>query len=244
MIKTVVLDLDGTLLNTLDDINDSLNIALNENGFEGCSLEDTKRYLGHGVSMLVHRAISRFEHNDLQEANVLQSYTREYDERKTNKTNVYFGINELLQYLKENNIKTAVLSNKNHDDTVEVVNKYFGEDYFDIVRGKQKGIPVKPDPTSLFEILEELRVHHEEVLYVGDSEADMEVANNANIKKVGCAYGYRDIDTLNIYNPDYVVNSPLEIIDILKDLNQFVEEEFVIEEEDDGDLSQASNEQM
>ena len=109
------------------------------------------------------------------------------------------------------------------------------------VAGKQKGYPTKPDPSLLFEVLSQLHVHHEEVIYVGDGETDMEVANNANLKKIGCAYGYRNIDILNIYNPDFVVNSPLEIIQIIKEMNTVIEDEVI---EDNDDASQASNEQL
>ncbi|MGM9857818.1 MAG: HAD family hydrolase [Bacilli bacterium] len=241
MIRAVVFDLDGTLLNTIDDINDSLNYALEQNGFSPITLEDTKRYIGNGVSMLIHRALASSPHNEIQEANIKDCYSLEYTERKTNKTNVYYGIKELIEYLQENEIKMAVLSNKDHSDTTEIIEKYFGNNVFDVVVGKQKGFPTKPDPSLLFEVLSQLHVHHEEVIYVGDSEADMEVANNANLKKIGCAYGYRNTDILNIYNPDFVVNSPLDIIQIIKDINTTIEEEIEI---DDDDASQASNKQL
>ena len=241
MIRAVVFDLDGTLLNTIDDIHDSLNYALEQNGFNTISLEDTKRYIGNGVSMLIHRALASTPHNEAQEANVSKCYSLEYAERKTNKTNVYYGIKELIEYLKTNGIKMAVLSNKDHSDTVEIIDKYFGNEIFYVVVGKQKGYPTKPDQSLLFEVLSQLHVHHEEVIYVGDGETDMEVANNANLKKIGCAYGYRNIDILNIYNPDFVVNSPLEIIQIIKELNTVIEDEVI---EDNDDASQASNEQL
>lgn len=242
MLTTIVFDLDGTLLNTIEDIRDSLNIALEKFGFESCTIDQAKEYLGSGVKMLVHRALRPFEHTESDEVNVFQIYTQEYEEHKTNKTNTYFGITELLSELKSRGVKIAVLSNKYHDDVVELMNRYFGENTFDIIHGKMHGVPVKPDPTGLVDIMHELHSHAEEVLVVGDSEVDMELASNTGVKKCAVTWGYRPYEVLSTYAPDYIVNEPKEILNIVNELRpEIIEEEEAPKVDDFDDASQASN---
>ena len=125
---------------------------------------------------------------------------------------------ELLDYIKQKNIKCAVFSNKKYENTVYIVNHLFKENTFDFIYGKKEGYPLKPDTRALDLILDELKVKKEEVLYVGDSDVDMKTAINGNLIKVAVTYGYRDKNILLSYNPDYIVSSPLEIKSILEQI--------------------------
>ncbi len=243
MLTTIVFDVDGTLLNSIEDIKDSLNIALTKLNFEPCTTEQVKRYVGSGVKVLVHRALRPFEHTDSDEGNVLQIYNSEYEEHKKNKTNTFFGITEVLYGLRKMGIKLAVLSNKKHEDVIDLIHHFFGTDCFDMILGKQHGIPVKPDPASLVEIMHTLHCHAEEVMVVGDGETDMELANNLGVKKCAVTWGYRSFEELESHSPDYMINEPHELLDIAQVLHEDVNEDDIIENDFD-DARQASNVQI
>ncbi|MCF0116637.1 MAG: HAD family hydrolase [Bacilli bacterium] len=230
MINAVIFDLDGTLLNTLSDLTDSLNVALQEYNFPTRTNEEVKEFLGGGIRVLVHRALKEHPHSESDEKNVLAKMHEEYDCRKMHKTNAYLGVPELIRDLKALNIKTAVLTNKLDDDAKDIIYHYFGEDAFDVICGKKDGMLPKPDPTSLFELIKELRMHQEEVIFVGDSDVDMQTALNAGVKKIGVLWGYRELNILQAYEPDYLVNEPNEILEIAKANHSDEEEEYIIED--------------
>ncbi|MCF0116823.1 MAG: HAD family hydrolase [Bacilli bacterium] len=240
MLNAIIFDLDGTLLNTLNDLTDSLNVALKEYNFSSVSQEEVRSFLGGGIKVLVHRALKGKPNCDVYENNVYTRMKVVYNERKMNKTFPYLGIPELIKQLKAMHIKTAVISNKDENETIDIINHYFGENVFNVIRGKRHGVMAKPDPTSVFEVMKELKVHQEEVLYVGDSDVDMQTAINAGIRKIAVLWGYRDYNTLVAYSPDYIANDPSDILMVARDLH---EEPLEIDEEYHDDYDEASDDE-
>ena len=147
---------------------------------------------------------------------VRATYMKEYALRQAIKTRPYEGTIDLLIELKKRGIKIGLLSNKPHQDTLRVVDFYFGLDKFDVVLGQREGIPVKPDPTALFELIDLLKTTKDKCIFVGDSDVDMMTANNGEIKKIGVLWGFRTIDVLKSKNADYIVSSADEILSIIK----------------------------
>lgn len=216
MFDSVIFDLDGTLLNTIDDICDSLNIALESQGFRTYNSEETKAFVGSGVKIMVERALGLQDYDEETFEKVRATYMKEYALRQAIKTRPYEGTIDLLIELKKRGIKIGLLSNKPHQDTLRVVDFYFGLDKFDVVLGQREGIPVKPDPTALFEIIDLLKTTKDKCIFVGDSDVDMMTANNGEIKKIGVLWGFRTIDVLKSKNADYIVSSADEILSIIK----------------------------
>ncbi len=216
MVDTIIFDLDGTLLNTIDDICDSLNIALESEGYKTYNSEETKAFVGSGVKIMVERALGNQIYTDEIFERIRQAYMKEYEVRQAIKTHPYDGIIELLVELKKMEIKIGLLSNKPHQDTLRVVEHYFGLDKFDVVLGQREGVPIKPDPTALFELIELLKTSKDNCLFVGDSDVDMKTACNGNVNKIGVLWGFRTLKDLKDNNADYIVSSPREIIEIVK----------------------------
>jgi len=216
MFDSVIFDLDGTLLNTIDDICDSLNIALESQGFRTYNSEETKAFVGSGVKIMVERALGLQDYDEETFEKVRATYMKEYALRQAIKTRPYEGTIDLLIELKKRGIKIGLLSNKPHQDTLRVVDFYFGLDKFDVVLGQREGIPVKPDPTALFELIDLLKTTKDKCIFVGDSDVDMMTANNGEIKKIGVLWGFRTIDVLKSKNADYIVSSADEILSIIK----------------------------
>ncbi|MFA5543230.1 MAG: HAD family hydrolase [Bacilli bacterium] len=206
MYKLVIFDLDGTLLNTIEDICDSLNIALKLNNLKEVSIEECKYMVGRGVNYLIEQAIgNNTELFDL----VYESYMKNYEILQKNKTRPYDGIKEILDLLKSKNIKMAVLSNKPHVDTLRVVNYYFGDNVFDIIMGKKPENRPKPYVDGAIELINTLGIHTD-ILYVGDTAVDMQTANDSGFTSVAVTWGFRKKSELSMAN--YIIETPSEIL--------------------------------
>lgn len=223
-VKAIIFDLDGTLLNTINDITKALNYALVKNGFDQVSVEEAKYLVGSGAKTLCERALNKcvaktnnqsYSNEDLQ--NVYNDYMYSYNLWKYNTTVPYQSVVKTLHLLRRSGIKLCVLSNKPERDTIDVINRYFkGE--FDIVYGSKENMPLKPDPTALFEIINSLGLTSDECAYVGDSDVDMLTGKNAKMYTVGACYGFRTKKELVASGADVTINS---FYDLLK---LFVEE--------------------
>ncbi len=215
MYKAVIFDLDGTLLDTISDITDSVNAALDELGYKQFSESEYKYFVGRGIDELIHTIIKEAKIDTLEFNKIRDGYIKEYAKRNSFKTKPYPGIIDLLNNLKNNGIKICVLSNKPHFQTLEVIEKYFRKTSFDIVFGKKDDYPIKPNPKSAQEIIKMLNLDRGNILYVGDTNTDIETAINAKLKSVGVLWGFRKSEELKEAGADFIVNNANEILNIV-----------------------------
>lgn len=218
MIKLVIFDLDGTLLNSLNDLAASVNYALRKNGFAEHPLDVFNHFVGNGVAVLLERALPEEERSLENKLQLWKDFMHYYGLHKTDLTAPYDGISSLLEALKEQRIMLAVASNKFHSATTALVRSYFGEDTFQVVYGLREDVPPKPAPDVVFDILKDTDTLAEEALYVGDSGVDMETAANAGLKSIGVLWGYRSREELENSGAVFLVERPAEILDVVKKL--------------------------
>ena len=193
MIKAVIFDLDGTLLDTLPDIHDVLNHSLEKFLLPQIGIESTKKFVGNGAKKLVERAVG--ERAELLEI-VYKNYSEEFANCFNNLTKMYPYEVETLEKLKAAGVALSILTNKPQRATERVYSKFLEKYGFSIVLGQTEYYPLKPDPTSTFAILEKLKVKKEECIFVGDGDTDIQTAKAAGIKCVSALWGYRTREEL------------------------------------------------
>ena len=211
MIKLVAFDLDGTLVNSLEDLADSANHALMDLGFPEHDVNEYRYFVGSGVDKLFERALPEGEKTEENVLRVRKEFIPYYDVHNADDSRPYPGISELLSYLQSEGIQLAVASNKYQAATEKLIAYYFPEIRFTAVFGQREGVNVKPDPAVVFDILKLADVEKENVLYVGDSGVDMQTAANANVTACGVTWGFRPRTELEKFNPAYIVDSAKEI---------------------------------
>ena len=217
MFKAAIFDLDGTLTDTLSSISYFANKALEKYGLNSIEKEKYKIMVGNGAKKLVRRMLAENNCDDEEVyQKVLIEYNTTYDNDFTYLTVVYDGIFELIDYLKENGFKLGVVSNKPHSTTVQIVDHFFPQGTFDRVYGQRENVAIKPDPTAVFEELEEFCVRPDECIYVGDTGTDMKTGRNTNAFTVGVTWGFRDEKELLENGADFIANHPSDIIKYLK----------------------------
>lgn len=214
MIKGIIFDLDGTLLNTIEDLANACNYALTTLGFDTYPVEQYKTFVGNGRYKLIERMLPKDKLNNENINKALELFDNYYENHMVDMTKPYEGIVDMLDKLKEKGIKLGVVSNKPHEFTTEVVKSYF-DDRFEMVYGHRANNPIKPDPSTVFEVIDGFKLDKEECLYVGDSEVDINTAKNAGVKSVGVIWGFRGRGELESAGADYLVNKPEEILRIL-----------------------------
>ena len=215
MIKGIIFDLDGTVLSTLYDIQESLNIVLRQHGYKLQTYEDVRLHIGRGSRNLVKDSIPDNSSDELIDS-LTQEYIDTYRHYYNVKTKPYNGIQELLDELENRGIKIAVNSNKPDEYTKDLIKTHYPGNNFIAVIGARKGIPYKPDPYSANEIVQIMNLNKNEVLYVGDSDSDVKTAKNASLKCVGCLWGFRDLKTLTDTGADIIIKEPKELLNYLK----------------------------
>lgn len=210
MEKLVIFDLDGTLLDTIEDIKNALNKALINLGYNvNYSKKEVSSFVGSGALILAKRALEKL---NIEDEKIILELRDEYNSIYGKSSNIYTkpfdGIKEMLEVLKHKNFKLVVFSNKPDIDTKSVIKSYFGDNLFDVVRGQIEGVKVKPNPEGLYNILKIFpTINKENIYYVGDSDVDMETGKNASLKTIGVTWGYRDKSILESYNPTIIVDS-------------------------------------
>ncbi len=212
-VRAILFDLDGTLLNTLEDIADSMNRALLENGLPVHALDAYKYFVGDGVKTLAMRATG---FREKIAPKVLSAYQAYYSVGCENKTRPYEGVSEMLQKIISMGLKLCIFSNKPHRDTLYVTARYFPSIKFDAIRGQMEGVPVKPDPTGALEIARQLDIAPTDFMYVGDTGVDMTCANAASMTPVGVLWGFRKREELLENNARHIIAAPLELLDLIK----------------------------
>lgn len=210
MYKIVVFDLDGTLANTLTDLANAVNFGLENAGLHTYSVDDYRQMVGNGLVNLVKKAI--YPNTDEEIFNRVKSdFDFYYNAHSMDKTTAYDGTSELLKYLSEKKIMTAVLSNKPDKFVAEILSKLFPNHKFNYAWGKKEEFPIKPNPESLFAILNKAGINKSQCLYVGDSNVDCQTAKNAGVKCCGVSWGFRGREELEEAGADIVVDAPMEI---------------------------------
>ena len=210
-----VFDLDGTLLDTIDDLADSLNAALGRLGFPSQSIETCKRFIGYGNDYLVTHMLPREARQPATVAECVAIMQTEYESRMLAKTVPYPGIEEMLATLSSKEIALAVLSNKAHSQTVHLVERLLSRWRFVAVRGLLPGTPLKPDPTVALEIAGLMQIAPKSIAFVGDTEADMGTATAAGMYPVGVLWGFRTARELSGSGAETLIAAPGEILSLV-----------------------------
>lgn len=216
MIRLVIFDLDGTLLNSIEDLGNSCNYILAKHDFPTHAMEKYNYFVGNGVSKLIERALPETHRSPEFVEQMRKEFISYYSLHAHDKTVPYAGIMELLNKLHARNIKLAVASNKFDAGTKALVAQYFGSFEFVAVYGQREGIVPKPDPTIVYDILTDVAITDKsEVLYLGDTSTDMQTCNNAGITSVGVLWGFRSAEELKESGAKYLIASPLELLPII-----------------------------
>ena len=215
MVKGIIFDLDGTLLNTLQDIADSANAVLRRVGYKTHEVESYKYIVGDGMEKLVRRALDDESADDGFVRRCIEEMRREYSERWARNTRPYKNISELLNELACRHISLNILSNKPDDFTNQMVDSLLSGRQFDIVRGERPAVPPKPDPTAALRIAEERGISADRFLFVGDSNIDIKTAVAAGMFPIGVLWGFRDAEELLASGARKLLQEPLELLELL-----------------------------
>ena len=212
--KGIIFDLDGTLLNTIEDISDSMNEVLKAFNLNTYSYEEYKQKIGGGFRNLVLNSFPK-DANENTIDKALDMLFKIYSENYINKTRPYDGIEDLLYLLAEKNIKLAVNSNKKDEYTKNLIYRFFHGIPFTDIYGQRENIQIKPDPTAALEIAENMNLKPEEILFIGDTKTDVLTGKNAHMDSVGVLWGFRSREELSKYGAKYIVSDWKEILDIV-----------------------------
>lgn len=209
----VIFDMDGTILNTLEDLTDSVNYALSNSGYPKRTITEIKSFVGNGIRKLIDRAVP--DGTAPEDADrVYNTFTGYYKIHCADKTKPYEGIPKLLESLRNSGCKTAVVSNKADYAVQELCRQYF-DNMFDTAIGDRKGIQKKPAPDSVYEVLLRLDVKKEKAVYIGDSDVDIETALNAGMDCIIADWGFREREFLISKGAQTIVSSPEEILKLI-----------------------------
>ncbi len=220
MYKACIFDLDGTLTDTLESLSYSVNATLCELGLGQITDEQCKAFVGDGARTLIERSLQAVGDTELKLADeAMQIYNRIFKDNCTYHVAPYEGIVEVLQELKETGIKLAVLSNKPHVQTVDVVRTFFGQALFSHVQGQMEGVPKKPNPTAAIMIARTFDIPSEQCVYIGDSDVDMQTGIAAGMHTVGVTWGFRTKAVLTLHGAHHTIDKPDELISIVKGAN-------------------------
>lgn len=215
MKRLVIFDLDGTLLNTIEDLGNAVNYAMKVNGYPEHSMTSYPYMVGNGVNKLLERALPDGERDEANVKRVRKDFSEYYGKHCADKTVPYPGIMDLLEELVRMGVNVAVASNKYQEAVTALVTTYFPHIPWAAIHGMRDGVPGKPDPSIVFNILASVPTAKADVLYVGDSGVDMETARRACVESVGVTWGFRPLKELREYNAENIVSSPEGIVQIV-----------------------------
>jgi phosphoglycolate phosphatase len=214
----VIFDMDGTLLDTLQDLGDCMNRVLERNGYPTHPTEAYKYFVGDGMRNLVKRVLPEAACKEETIERLQAQMAGEYASHWADKTGLYPGIGALLDELVRRNIQRAILSNKPHEFTTVIAERYFSKWCFDPVFGARDGVPSKPDPAAALETCRRWELDPEEVLYVGDTNTDMQTARRCGMFALGVLWGFRTRQELEENGAQSVISKPAQLVEFLKSL--------------------------
>ena len=214
MIKLCIFDMDGTLVNTIDTIAHFANTALAEFGFDAIPTDEYKIMVGNGSEVLVERMLNYHGKTCADVPKLHPWYVKAYDDDFMYLTAPYEGIVDMLKTLKGMGVKVAVLSNKDHQTAGKVAEELFEDGLIDLCMGARPGVPLKPQPDAVFEIMEHFGAKKEDCLYIGDTATDITTAKNADLFSIGVLWGFRSEEELRGAGADVIVSSPAQICEV------------------------------
>ena len=211
-ITTILFDLDGTLIDTREDIANACNHALEQCGFPTHALDEYNMLVGRGIDNLFRGALPEGSRDEAMVSKMRSIFVPYYNEHKCDFTRPYEGIIEALEELHEKGLKFAVASNKYQEGTEQLVEKFFGKYEFVRILGQRDGKPIKPDPLIVSEAMEGMPgIKPDEVVYCGDSDVDMQTGLGAGVRTIGVTWGFRTREELMSYSPHALIDHPREI---------------------------------
>jgi len=213
--KAIIFDLDGTLIDSLEDIAVCMNQVLKEKNIPEHKIEDYKNFVGGGVDILVENALDKQTPLELKKE-IRDRFKEVYDKQLHAKTLPYEGIYELLDELEKKEYQIGILSNKPHKFTVEYANSLFSKYKLKEVHGQKEHIEKKPNPKAAIDIANSFETNCEEIYFVGDTKVDMQTAKNAKMIAIGVLWGFRDEEELVSNGADFIVEKPQDILNIIK----------------------------
>lgn len=207
---TFIFDLDGTLLNTIDDLADAVNYSLKHNGFPTRPTHEVKSFVGNGIQKLISRSLPDGS-TEADFEKCLADFKAYYNEHCLDKTEPYEGISDLLTFLKSKGSKIAVVTNKNNTAAQRLIAHNFGS-LVDFTLGHTEGIAHKPDPAGVYKAMRELDSCAGECIYIGDSDVDCHTGHNAGMHVIGVTWGFRSLENLQSAGADYIANTAEELL--------------------------------
>ena len=213
--KALIFDLDGTLLNTLQDLADSMNTVLHKYGYPTHDTENYRYFVGAGMRNLIIKTLPYEHRNDETISLIHAGMIKEYEKRWAYTTKPYPGIPEMLDVISASGIPISIFSNKPHAFTLKTVRKLLPKWDFKYVFGARENVPIKPDPTSALEIADKLGISPDTFVYIGDSGVDMQTAVSAGMHPIGVSWGFRKPQELLSSGAEHIINDPSELLDLL-----------------------------
>ncbi len=213
----VIFDLDGTLAYTMDDLTTAINNMLTNLGYKTRSKTELLKFINNGAREFVRRSLPKLvQDSDFIVDSAVDVYETEYKKCYLEKTHPYDGIIEVLENLKSDGVKIAVLSNKQDSFVKDIIYKLFGKNFFSVVQGQTPSMPTKPDPVSSFYICKQMGVKPSNCFFVGDSDVDVKTAKNAGMTSIGVLWGYRAKEVLEEAGADFTIEAPVDLQEVLK----------------------------
>ena len=216
MKKAVIFDLDGTLSDSIHSIKYCADQALAPYGYGPFSEEQYKYFVGDGAANLIRRALAAG--GDTQGTHFEEAFAKYKEIFRVHcmyRVTPYDGIRELLASLKDRGVKIAVLSNKPHAETINVIESLFGRGYFDVIQGQKENVAIKPSPEGVFQILKQMELTVSDILYLGGTSTDMKTGKSAGAFTVGALWGFRKREELEENHADAIIEKPLELLNFL-----------------------------
>jgi len=214
--KAVIFDLDGTLLDSIRDLADSMNYTLNQFGMPTHEFSHHIKSIGNGLKKYAERSVTEENKNDEFLDKFVSILAKRYQKNSMVKTVPFDGIFELLKFLEDENIIINILSNKRDEFVQELVVHYFPDFKFRCTNGELPDVPRKPDPEAALKIAKECNIAPDKILFIGDSIYDIKTGKNAGMKTIAVTWGYQPQDMLLKENPDFLANKPDDIISYIK----------------------------